>query len=105
VPRWFFTSRLPHLEAAVADALRTEELGRSMILAPDAFGTQPPTDGAFYHTEGVPVMNFLSAPFYLFDELDTLDKIDEENLVPLTRATIRIIDSTSGTSAAEFRAS
>ena len=105
VPRWFFTSRLPHLEAAVADALRTEELGRSMILAPDAFGTQPPTDGAFYHTEGVPVMNFLSAPFYLFDEMDTLDKIDEENLVPLTRATIRIIDSTSGTSAAEFRAS
>jgi hypothetical protein len=104
VPRWFFTSRLPHLEAAVADALRTEDLRRSMILAPDAFGAQPPTDGAFYHTEGVPVMNFLSAPFYLFDEIDTLDKIDEENLVPLTRATIRIIDSTSGMSAAEFRA-
>jgi hypothetical protein len=104
VPRWFFTTRLPHLEQAVSQALETERVGRSMILAPDAFGAQPPTDGAFYHTEGVPVMNFLAAPFYLFDEMDTLDKIDEEGLVPLTRATIRIVDSTRGMSAAEFRA-
>ena len=104
VPRWFFTTRIPAMEAAVADALETEELGRSMILAPDAFGEQPPTDGAFYHREGVPVMNFLTAPFYLFDAMDTLDKIDRGNLVPLTRATIRIIESTRGVSAAAMRA-
>jgi hypothetical protein len=104
VPRWFFTSRLAPLEAAVFDALEAEELGRSMIVAPDAFGTQPPTDGAFYHTEGVPVMQFLAAPFYLFDEMDTLDKVDQDSLVPLTRATIRVIDSTAGVSAAEMRA-
>ncbi|MGH9111571.1 MAG: M28 family peptidase [Acidimicrobiales bacterium] len=53
-------------------------------LAPDAFGSQPPTGGAFYHVEGVPVMNFLTAPFYLFDEMDTLDKIDQDSLEPLT---------------------
>jgi hypothetical protein len=105
VPRWFFTSRIPALETAVGDALETEQLGRSMILAPDAFGEQPPTDGAFYHREGVPVMNFLTAPFYLFDAMDTLDKIDRENLVPLTRATIRIVESTRGVSAAGMRAS
>jgi hypothetical protein len=88
----------------VADALETEELHRSMILAPDAFGTQPPTDGAFYHLAGVPVMNFLTAPFYLFDEMDTLDKVDRDNLESLSRATIRIVDSTAGVSAAELRA-
>ncbi len=104
VPRWFFTSRNPSLESAVAEALEAEQLGRSMILAPDAFGEQPPTDGAFYHREGVPVMNFLTAPFYLFDAMDTLDKIDRENLVPLTQAAIRIIESTGGVSAAEIRA-
>ncbi|MGH9215642.1 MAG: hypothetical protein ACRDZS_05250 [Acidimicrobiales bacterium] len=69
----------------MAEALEAEQLGRSMILAPDAFGEQPRTDGAFYHREGVPVMNFLTAPFYLFDAMDTLDKIDRENLVPLPR--------------------
>ena len=88
----------------MAEALETEELHRSMILAPDAFGTQPPTDGAFYHLAGVPVMNFLTAPFYLFDEMDTLDKVDRDNLESLTRATIRIVDSTAGVSAAELRA-
>jgi hypothetical protein len=102
-PRWFFTSRIAPLEQAVLDALEAEELHRSMILAPDAFGAQPPTDGGFYHQEGVPVMNFLTAPFYLFDEIDTLDKIDQENLVALTRATIRIVDWTGGFSAPELR--
>ena len=103
-PRWWFTSRNPDLEAAVLDALTTEQLDRSMLVAPDAFGEQPPTDGAFYHAEGVPIVNFLAAPFYLFDAMDTLDKIDQSNLVPLTRATIRIVDSTRGVSAADMRA-
>ena len=103
-PRWWFTSRNPDLEAAVLDALTLEQLDRSMLVAPDAFGDQPPTDGAFYHSEGVPIVNFLAAPFYLFDAMDTLDKVDRANLVPLTRATIRIVDSTRGVSAAAMRA-
>lgn len=104
VPRWFFTSRIPALEASVFDALEGEELHRSMVVAPDAFGEQPPTDGAMYHREGVPMVNFLTAPFYLFDSMDTLDKVDRANLVPLTRATIRIVNATAGVSAAEMRA-
>jgi hypothetical protein len=103
-PRWWFTSRNPDLEAAVLDALTAEQLDRSMLVAPDAFGEQPPTDGAHYHSEGVPIVNFLAAPFYLFDSIDTLDKIDQDSLVPLTRATIRIIDSTRGVSAEAMRA-
>jgi peptidase M28-like protein len=103
VPRWWFTSRLAPLEAAVAEALAAEAVHRSMILAPDAFGEQPPTDGGYYHREGVPIVNFLTAPFYLFDEMDTLDKIDQDGLVPLTRATIRIVEWTATTSASGLR--
>ncbi|HEX6569798.1 MAG TPA: hypothetical protein VF015_11555, partial [Acidimicrobiales bacterium] len=103
-PRWWFTSRNPDLEAAVLDALAAERLDRSMLVAPDAFGEQPPTDGAHYHTEGVPIVQFLAAPFYLFDAMDTLDKIDREHLVALTRAAIRIVASTRGVSAADMRA-
>jgi len=73
-------------------------------LAPDAFGTFPPTDGAAYHVAGVPVVNLLAAPFYLFDKIDTLDKIDREHLVPITRATIRIIESVRSETAAGLRA-
>jgi Peptidase family M28 len=103
-PRWWFTSRNPDLEAAVLDALTTERLDRSMLVAPDAFGEAPPTDGAGYHLVGVPLVNFLAAPFYLFDAMDTLDKIDRDHLVPISRAAARIVASTAGVSAAAMRA-
>jgi hypothetical protein len=48
-------------------------------------------------------VNFLAAPFYLFDAMDTLDKIDRAGLVPITRAAIRIVESTAGISAASMR--
>jgi hypothetical protein len=104
VPRWWFTSRNPQLESIVKSALTTEQVYRSMLLAPDAIGTQPPTDGAFYHNAGVPIVQHMAAPWYLFDERDTLDKVDKDSLVGVTRATIRIVDATRGISAAAMRA-
>lgn len=102
-PRWFFTSRNPQLERNVLDALRAEQLERCLILPPQIFGGHPTTDGGPFHLYGVPLVNFLSAPFYLFDAMDSLDKIDEAGLVPLTRATIRIIEATRGVSASAMR--
>ncbi len=74
------------------------------MLKPDTFGPHPTTDGGFFHLEGVPLVNYLTAPFYLFDAMDTLDKIHRPSLVPVTRATIRLIESTAGISAAAMRA-
>jgi hypothetical protein len=104
VPRWFFTSRIPDLESAVMSAIAAEDLRRSMLLAPDALGPRPPTDGGRYHDAGVPIVQFLAAPWYLFDEVDTLDKVDRANLVPITRTAIRIIESTRDRTAADLRA-
>jgi hypothetical protein len=53
---------------------------------------------------GVPIVHFLAAPWYLFDSADTLDKIHRPTLVPLTRATVRIVESTADRSAAAMRA-
>ncbi len=102
-PRWFFTSRIDRLEAAVAEAIVAEDLRRSMLLTPDALGANPPTDGGRYHQHGVPIVQFLAAPSYLFDPADTMDKVDLEGLVPLTQATIRIVASTRGVSAQAMR--
>ncbi|MFI6182362.1 M28 family metallopeptidase [Nonomuraea sp. NPDC051191] len=95
-PRWWFTSRKPELESLVAAALVAEDLRRSFVLPPDVFSPMPPTDGAFFHPEGVPLVHFLSAPMYLFDSADTLDKVDEAGLEPLTRAAVRIVEGTAG---------
>ncbi|GAA0830785.1 hypothetical protein GCM10009525_31100 [Streptosporangium amethystogenes subsp. fukuiense] len=95
-PRWWFTTRRPELERLVERALVAEDLRRSFVLPPDVFSPMPPTDGAFFHPEGVPLVHFLAAPMYLFDSADTLDKVDEASLVPLTRAAIRIVEGTEG---------
>ena len=102
-PRWWFTSRIAPLEEAVFRAIETEGLDRSLLIPPDVFGPAPTTDGAAFHLSGVPIVNFLTAPFYLFDSMDTLDKIDVEGLVPVTRAAIRIVHSTHGMTAAAMR--
>jgi len=104
-PRWWFTSRLAPVEAIVREAIVSEQLERSLILPPDIFGPMPTSDGGPFHLAGVPLVNFLTAPFYLFDAMDTLDKIHRQSLVPLTRAAIRIIASTHGVSASAMRES
>src|SRR5262249_53397779 len=77
---------------------------RSFILPPDVFGPHPTTDGGLFHLAAVPLVNYLTAPFYLFDAMDTLDKIHRPSLVPVTRAAVRIVESTAGVSAAARRA-
>src|SRR5215467_8054851 len=101
--RWWFTTQLPRLQAAVREAIEAEHLARSLVLRPDTFGPHPTTDGGFFHLEGVPLVNFLTAPFYLFDAMDTLDKIHRPSLVPVTRAAARVIASTAGVSASSMR--
>lgn len=101
--RWWFTSREPGLEQSVSQSLADEDLHRSWVLPPDAFGDFPPTDGGMFHLHGVPLVDFLSAPAYLFDACDTLDKVHEPSLGSITRAAIRIVEATAGRSAADLR--
>ena len=57
-----------------------------------------------FPSAGVPLVHFLTAPMYLFDSCDTLDKIDVASLEPVGRAVIDIIAATAGVSAAAMRA-
>ena len=86
------------------EAIEAEDLRRSYILPPTAFSEKPTTDAANFYPAGVPIVSYLVAPFYLFDAMDTLDKIHRPSLVPVTRAAIRIINSTAGVSASAMRA-
>lgn len=102
-PRWWFTTRHHSLESFVLDAIAAEDLRRSLVLPPDVFFENPPTDGSAFHGAGVPIVQYLTAPMYLFDAQDTLDKIHAETLVPLTRAVARLIHATTGSTAGSFR--
>jgi hypothetical protein len=101
--RWWFTSRIARLEGAVRAAIEAEDLRRSLILPPEVFGPRPTTDGSEFYVAGVPIVNFLTAPSYLFDAADTMDKIHRPSLLPLTRAAVSIVESTRGISARTMR--
>jgi hypothetical protein len=104
VPRWWFTSLITPLEDAVETVLVEENLRRSFVLPPTAFSPMPPTDGAHLYPTGVPIVQLLAAPEYLFDAGDTLDMIHEESLVPITRAVIELVNALSGWDADTLRA-
>ena len=101
--RWWFTSLIPRLQDAVRSAIEAEDLRRSMVVPPTMFGPKPTTDGADFYLAGVPLVNYLTAPFYLFDAMDALDKVHRPSLAVVTRAAIRILESTSGISATKMR--
>ena len=104
--RWWFTSRILRLEKIVEEAIIKEDLQRSIMLPPDNLipgHEMPPTDGAYYHPAGIPFVSFLTAPPYLFDTGDTMDKIHQESLIPITQAVIRIINSLEGFKAKDLR--
>ncbi|SPL90011.1 unnamed protein product [[Actinomadura] parvosata subsp. kistnae] len=86
--RWWFTWRLPRLEHLVAATIEAEELRRSFILPPDACGPCLPTDGAFFHPHGVPLVHFASAPMDLFDSANAFDKVDVASQKPLACAAV-----------------
>lgn len=104
--RWWFTSRIIPLEEIVEDAIIKEDLQRSIMLPPDNLipgHDMPPTDGAYYHPAGIPFVSFLTAPPYLFDPSDTIDKIHQESFLPITQAVVRIINSLKGFTAKNLR--
>jgi hypothetical protein len=72
-------------------------------LTPNALAPFPTTDGGPFHLEGVPLVNYLTAPWYLFDPADTLDKVDHASLSAVSRAAFDIVRGTAGISAREMR--
>jgi Peptidase family M28 len=102
-PRWWFTTEHPALEQIVWDAIVGHWLDRSLVLTPDALGPIPTTDGGFFHLEGVPLVNYLTAPWYLFDPADTMDKVDGGSLTKISRAAYEIVQATAGLTARDLR--
>ncbi len=103
-PRWWFTSRIAPLEDAVEQVIQHHDLRRSLILPPKALFENPPTDGAFLYPAGVPIVQLLAAPEYLFDIGDTLEMVHEDSLLPITRAVIDLVMTLSGWDGKSLRA-
>lgn len=90
------------MKVAMINAIIKHDLRRMALLQANVLCAVGgiPTDASFVCAEGIPTASLISGPLYLYDEADTLDKVDREQLVPVTEAFIDIIDAIDATPAA-----
>ena len=60
------------------------------------------TDAFHIHKSGIPIISFISGPIYLYDELDTPDKVAVDQLQPTTSMFVDIIDGVDSMSNEEI---
>lgn len=88
-PRAFFENVSLPMKLAVARAIRRHRLGATSMLNAGLLEFTLdgiPTDASFTFTAGVPTISLVSGPLYLYDDADTVDKIDVDQLVPVANA-------------------
>jgi hypothetical protein len=85
----------PTLKASMINAVVEHDLQRTVLLSAHAMCPVAgmPTDASFVCLNGVPTASLISGPNYLYDIADTLDKVDRDQLVPVTEAFIDIIQA------------
>ncbi|TFG16236.1 MAG: M28 family peptidase [Promethearchaeota archaeon] len=106
VVKWWFITKNSELQDLTLNAIKKEGLYRSVVMPTEGFppgSEHPPTDAAPFHLAGVPIISLLSAPPYLFDPADTLDKVHIESIEPITRAIIHIIEQLKGKTPSDTR--
>ncbi len=83
------------LRRALQSAIQRHDLRRTAILSGHTLCNTVgiPTDASFTCTAGVPTASLISGPAYLYDEQDTLDKVDRERLLPVARVFADFIEA------------
>lgn len=99
--RGFFENLGPTLKATMIASIIKHDLRRMALL--NATVLCPlggiPTD-AFSCPAGVPTASLISGPLYLYDDADTLDKVDKEGLVPVNLMVSELIEAMDKTPSA-----
>ncbi|MGA8257082.1 MAG: M28 family peptidase [Nocardioides sp.] len=92
-PRGIFESLNPALKASLAEILVANDLRASALLNASPFlPVGIPTDASFAVLAGIPVASLIAGPLYMYDEADTMDKVDVGQLRPVARAFQQLID-------------
>ncbi|MFT3716440.1 MAG: M28 family peptidase [Gordonia sp. (in: high G+C Gram-positive bacteria)] len=85
-PKGIFENVNPALKAAMAQSLSRRNVKAANLLNASPFqliDSGIPTDASFVLTAGVPIVSFICGPMYMYDDADTLDKIDRTQLRPV----------------------
>lgn len=89
-------------ELAIQQAISDNDLDRTFVL-PTTTPFRVPTDAWVVAESGLPVITMISAPIYLYDKIDTIKMVDEDELGMVASTFIQIVDDISLMSAAEIK--
>ncbi|MCD8150831.1 MAG: M28 family peptidase [Clostridiales bacterium] len=81
-PRIFFVSGSDALIQVVNEEIVRHGLDRSLVLGATLLGEDVFTDANDFYQQGIALVSLISAPIYLYDMIDTADKIEKDALVP-----------------------
>ena len=90
--RAMFATGNPFLVAASGYAFEKYDLIRSFTLQTET-PLRVPHDGAMYYTAGFPSLGYISGPEWLIHSDDSLDKVADDELVPVAEALAEIIET------------
>lgn len=94
-PRGIFVNVNPLFALRIARGIRRHGLPATTLLdatALEFFAGGIPTDASFTLVAGVPTVSLISGPLYLYDDADTIERIDRSQLVPVARLFLDVID-------------
>jgi len=94
-PRGIFVNVNAAFTRRLAQLVRRHRLVSTSLLgaAPlEASASGIPTDASFTFVSGVPTVSLVSGPLYLYDDADTIDRIDIDQLEPVARFFADVID-------------
>ncbi len=89
-PRGAFVSENPVVLGLYARLMERHNAQRTLIF-PTGTPLGVPTDAGPFHEEGYRIHSLIAGPVWLFDDDDTLERVNEEELVPLTRKYIDLV--------------
>lgn len=80
-PRIVFASGIDALLNITKEEIVRHGYGRTLVVPADMFGDEVPTDADMFYQEGVPIISLVSGPIYLYDNMDTIDKVPKRELL------------------------
>ncbi|HEY0974372.1 MAG TPA: M28 family peptidase [Solimonas sp.] len=97
--RGIFDTLGPTLKAVLIGAVIKNDLRRTAVLNahPLCLSIGIPADSNGFCLQGIPTATLISGPNYLYDAEDTLDKVAQDQLVPVAKTFIEVIDAIDAT--------
>jgi hypothetical protein len=91
-PRGIFVMENPYLISFMVQAVEKNHLIRT-IMVPTYTPLGVPTDAGDFNRNKIPIISYISPPMYIYDEIDTPDKVAVEQLNPVATAFADVIES------------